>query len=72
MEKYAGGRKLPPLPPLVKPVSVPAFEFTEVAPLWENLPESKKDAAIRTMEEYDQGFGSILYGTKLRTDSDGQ
>lgn len=65
MEKYAGGRKLPPLPPLVKPVSVPAFEFTEVAPLWENLPESKKDAAIRTMEEYDQGFGSILYRTYL-------
>lgn len=50
---------------MIKSVSIPAFQFTEVAPLFANLPISKKDKNIRTMEEYDQGFGTILYRTIL-------
>lgn len=65
MEKYMDNGKLPKLPPLVKSIVIPEFEFTEVAPLWSNLPEPVKDSEIRTMEEYDQGFGSILYRTTL-------
>ena len=64
LAKYANG-KLPPIPELIKPISIPAFSFTEVAPLFDNLPESHKEHSIRTMEEYGQGFGSILYRTKL-------
>ena len=36
-----------------------------MAPLFDNLPAARKDENIRTMEEYDQGFGSILYRTSL-------
>lgn len=59
------GEKQAPIPPLIKPIAVKPFSFTEVAPLWENLPEPKADRDIKSMEEYDQGFGSILYRTSL-------
>lgn len=59
------GVKEAQVPALIKPIAVKAFDFTEVAPLWDNLPAPKTDTDIRTMEEYDQGFGSILYRTTL-------
>lgn len=62
MQKYSDG-KLPKVPAPIKIISIPEFRFTEVAPLFANLPEPKKDREIKTMEEYDQGFGSILYST---------
>lgn len=65
LAKYLDGGELPPLPEIIKPVALPPFEFTEVAPLRDNLPASNYDREIRTMEEYDQGFGSILYSTEL-------
>lgn len=65
LEKYYEGKKLPKVPATVKPIEVKKFNFTEVAPLFLNLPEPKKDRDIKTMEEYDQGFGSILYRTTL-------
>ncbi len=65
MEKYADGGKLAKVPATIKSMNVPAFEFTEVAPLFSNLPEAKSENGIKTMEDYDQGFGSILYRTTL-------
>ena len=65
LEKYMDGEKQAKVPALIKPISIPAFQFTEMAPLFANLPTAKKDENIRTMEEYDQGFGSILYRTTL-------
>jgi len=65
LEKYYEGKKLPKVPATIKPIAINRFKFTEVAPLLTNLPESKKDRDIKTMEEYDQGFGSILYRTTL-------
>lgn len=65
LAKYMDGGKQMAVPSLIKPIEIKSFNFTEVAPLWENLPEAKKDAEIKTMEEYDQGFGSILYRTTL-------
>lgn len=65
LEKYMDGEKQAKVPALIKPISIPAFQFTEMAPLFANLPAAKKDENIRTMEEYDQGFGSILYRTTL-------
>ena len=65
MAKYMDGEKQTKVPALIKPISIPAFRFTEMAPLFENLPAAKKDENIRTMEEYNQGFGSILYRTTL-------
>ncbi len=65
LSKYMDGKKQAKVPALIKPIAIKEFEFTEVAPLFANLPEGKKDEKIRTMEEYDQGFGSILYRTTL-------
>ena len=65
MAKYMDGEKQAKVPALIKPISIPAFRFTEMAPLFQNLPAAKKDENIRTMEEYNQGFGSILYRTTL-------
>lgn len=65
LSKYMDGKKQAQVPALIKPISIPSFKFTEVAPLFSNLPEGKKEMKLRTMEEYDQGFGSILYRTTL-------
>lgn len=65
LAKYMDGEKQAKVPSLIKPITIPSFAFTEVAPLFLNLPKAKKDEDIRTMEEYNQGFGSILYRTTL-------
>ncbi len=64
LQKYSG-KPLPKVPAPIKPVKIGRFAFSEVAPLFANLPEPKTDRDIRTMEDYDQGFGSILYRTTL-------
>lgn len=53
------------MPKSIPVISIPEFSFTQVAPLFANLPEAKKDRDVKTMEEYDQGFGTILYRTEL-------
>ena len=65
LAKYMGGEKQADVPATIKPMAIKGFEFTEFAPLWANLPKPKTDRDIRTMEEYDQGFGSIIYSTTL-------
>ena len=65
LAKYMDGEKQARIPKLIKPIAIKEFQLTEMAPLFANLPKAKKDVDIRTMEEYDQGFGSILYRTTL-------
>ncbi len=65
LAKYMDGKKQAKVPALIKPVSIPSFRLTEMAPLFDNLPTPRHDKDIKTMEEYDQGFGSILYRTTL-------
>lgn len=65
LSRYMDGKKLPKIPPTIKSMSVAEFEFSECAPLFDNLPQGKTDRHILTMEDYDQGFGSILYRTEL-------
>lgn len=65
LSKYMYGEKLAKVPATVKPIKIPAFHFTEFAPIFQNLPEAKEDVDIHTMEEYDQGYGSIVYRTTL-------
>ena len=65
LAKYMDGNSQIPVPKTIKPIRIKEFSFTEVAPLWDNLPEPKSDIDIRPMEDYDQGFGSIIYRTAL-------
>ncbi len=65
LAKYMDGERQAPVPTLIKPMAINEFTFSEVAPIFSNLPEPKTDTDIKTMEEYDQGFGSIIYRTTL-------
>lgn len=65
LAKYMNGEKQAKVPATIRCMSVPEFMFTECAPIFDNLPVAKTDREIRTMEEYNQGFGSILYRTEL-------
>lgn len=64
MARYTPGKQAP-MPKAIPTIAIPEFELTQVAPLFANLPEGIKDNEIKTMEEYDQGFGSIMYRTLL-------
>lgn len=46
-------------------IEIPEFELTDVAPLFDNLPEPHASTDIKPMEQFDQGWGSILYRTTL-------
>ena len=57
-------KKLPSIPKEFPVINVPKIQFTEVAPLFENLPAPHASMDIQTMEALNQGWGSILYRTK--------
>ncbi|MCH5242781.1 MAG: beta-galactosidase [Muribaculaceae bacterium] len=64
LQKYAAD-SLPVLPGLIEPIKVDTFSFTQIAPLWDNLPQPITSEFIQTMEQYNQGYGSILYSSEL-------
>lgn len=64
MAKYSD-KKLPTPPAVIKSGKVKKFKVSEAAPLFTNIPQAKNDSILKTMEEYGQGFGSILYRTEL-------
>ncbi len=57
------GEILPDPPAPMSVIEIPSFVLRDVAPLFENLPESRRDETPRTMEAYDQSRGAILYRT---------
>jgi beta-galactosidase len=65
MAGYMGGQKQAPVPPSFPVITIPAITFGEMAPLFSNLPQAKPTADIKTMEDFDQGWGSIVYSTQL-------
>ncbi len=60
------GEVLPDIPEKNPVISIPAFELTEIAPVFDNLPEAKTDESPKNMELYDQAYGCINYRTKLK------
>jgi len=59
------GETLPAVPARNPVIKIPAFSTNEIAPLFANLPEAIQDKQAHNMEAYDEGYGSILYRTKL-------
>jgi beta-galactosidase len=55
-----------PAPPATNPVVAFApVELTEAAPVFDNLPPAVNDDTPRNMEAYDQGYGCIMYRTRI-------
>jgi beta-galactosidase len=55
-----------PEPPATNPViAIAPFEFKKSAPVFSNLPKPIADPTPRSMEQYDQGYGFIIYRTTL-------
>ncbi|MDR2951147.1 MAG: beta-galactosidase [Prevotella sp.] len=66
------GQTLAEIPDSIPTIAIPAFELIEIAPLFDNLPEAKESETVKSMEFFDQGWGSILYRTKLMVSSEEQ
>ena len=66
------GEKLAPIPDSIPKIKIPTFSITEKALLFENQPHANKTVDIKSMEEFDQGWGSILYRTKLEKSDEEQ
>ena len=64
-EHLPPGEKLPDPPPANLVISVPSFNLTDCAPLYDNLPAAVIDQKPRTMEAHDQAHGCILYRIQL-------
>ncbi|KAA6349902.1 Beta-galactosidase [termite gut metagenome] len=66
LEQYLPeGDTLSEIPDSIPTISIPGFELTQVASLFENLPDAKESEDIQSMEFFNQGWGSILYRTTL-------
>ena len=59
------GESLPELPAALPVIEIPEIHFNKVAPLFSNLPEAKQTVDIQPMEQFNQGWGTILYRTTL-------
>lgn len=57
---------MPEIPEAFPVIEIPEVEFTQIAPLFSNLPEAKESMDIQPMEAFDQGWGTILYRTTLQ------
>ena len=64
LQKYSP-TELPSEPKTYPIISIPQIKFSEYAPLFENLPTPIQTERIQTMEEFNQGWGSIMYSTTL-------
>lgn len=67
------GETLPEVPPAaMEMIKIPAFTFSQTASLFFNLPKGHVSEMPQPMEVYDQGWGSILYRTKLPSNAAGK
>ena len=66
LQRYSPTR-LPAVPKPLPVIGLPEMSFREFAPLMagENLPEAIASETIQPMEQFGQGYGSILYSTSL-------
>ena len=65
MQYADSGQVIPDIPAPYPLIEIPEFTLTDVAPLFDNLPEPKQSETIQPMEQFDQGWGTILYRTTL-------
>lgn len=64
------GKTLAGIPEQIPMIEIPEFRLTEVAPMLDNLPEKIISETVKPMEQFDQGWGNILYRNTLHNGSD--
>lgn len=64
LQKYAEA-PLPEPPAPMPVITVPEFRMVDAVSVFEALPEPKTSQEIRPMESFGQGWGTILYTTRL-------
>lgn len=70
--QYAdSGQVIPEVPEAYPVIEIPEFEVNEVTPLFNNLPKFQESENIQPMEQFDQGWGTILYRTQLPAVAEG-
>jgi beta-galactosidase len=52
---------LPPVPAPPPVITIPTITLNEATPLWSNLPTAIKSDTPKSMEQFDQSYGYILY-----------
>lgn len=65
MKTFNGGKKMPAIPGANPIIKVNKFDLKEYAPLESNMPQSVKSRDIKTMEELNMGWGSMIYRSIL-------
>lgn len=63
LSNYMYGQKQTAIPKAIPVIAIPKIAFNQYAALLDNLPDPKETFGIKTMEEFDQGWGSIIYST---------
>ena len=61
------GRPLPAIPASPAPIAIPAFTLTGVAPVWSLIGRGTTVDRPRSMESFGQGYGYILYRTRIQS-----
>ena len=59
------GEVLSEIPDSIPTMAIDNIKIHEIAPLFENLPKQIRSHEVKPMEEFDQGWGTILYRTTL-------
>jgi len=65
MEKYNDGKEMPSVPEDYPVISVPQFTLTEFAPIENGCDKTVKSTKVKTFEDMDMGWGSMIYTTIL-------
>lgn len=64
LAKYSD-HKLPAIPKSYPIISIPSFRLDEFTPITAGISQSNESVDIKTMEDYDMGWGLMLYSTTL-------
>ena len=64
-QKWVGSKKLPAVPKEYPTIAIPKFELKEFAPLSAGCDVVETTGGLKTFEEMDFGWGSMIYSTKL-------
>jgi beta-galactosidase len=65
LQKYNGGKSLPNIPKANPIIKVPKFQLSEYAPIESNLIKKDRCKDIKSMEDFNMGWGSMIYETTL-------